>query len=95
MVLKFAGRSNLYGKCDGEVKTFEVLSGDASDELIVDFLERPATNSEPAKCNVIGRVVNLSGSKLQLQVPKAKWAKKERIVFKLSLIHISEPTRPY
>jgi len=93
MVLKFAGRSNLYGKCDGEVKTFEVLSGDASDELIVDFLERPATNSEPANCNVIGRVVNLSGSKLQLQVPKAKWAKKERIVFKIgdqSVLRVSD-----
>ncbi|MDG1874727.1 MAG: hypothetical protein P8J27_12500 [Mariniblastus sp.] len=83
MVLKFTGRANLYGKCDGEVASFEVITGDASDELKVDFLERPEKNSIPAKCEVIGRVVNLSGKTLQLQVPKGKWAKRERINFKI------------
>jgi len=93
MILKFVGHANLYGKCDGEVKTFEVLSGDASEELKVDFLERPEKNSIPAKCDVIGRVVNLSGKKLQLQVPKAKWAKQERIFFKIgddSVLEVSD-----
>ncbi len=85
MILKFTGRASLFGKCDGEVKTFEIISGDASDDLKVNFLERPEKNNQPAKCEVIGRVVNLSGSgKLQLQVPKDKWAKKERIVFKIA-----------
>ena len=84
MIVKFTGRSNLYGKSNGEVKTIEALNVESTPELMVDFQERPETNSEPAKCVVVGRVVNFTGTKLQLEVPKAKWAKKERIVFKIA-----------
>lgn len=84
MIVRFSGRANLYGKSHGEVESIEVLNVDSTPKLIVDFLERPAKNSEPAKCDVVGRVVNFTGTKLQLEVPKAKWAKKERIVFKIA-----------
>lgn len=83
MIVKFMGRTNVYGKCDGQLKSIEVYSGDASDNLQVDFLERPE-GRDAAQVDVIGRVVNLSGNKLQLQVPKAKWSKKERIIFEVA-----------
>lgn len=83
MIVKFAGRTNVYGKSNGQLKRIRVVSGDASNDLEVDFLERPE-GREPGKVNVVGRVVNLAANKLQLQVPKAKWAKKERIVFEVA-----------
>ena len=83
MILKFIGRINVYGKSDGQLKKLQVFTGDASSDLQVDFLERP-DGRDPGNVNVVGRVVNLSANKLQLQVPKAKWAKKERIVFEVA-----------
>ena len=84
MIVHFFGQSNAYGKTTGEITNLVVLDRDASDELKVDFLERPPTPRDAAKVEVIGRVVNLSANRLQLQVPKAKWSKKERIVFTTS-----------
>jgi len=76
MFLKFTGSATLSGKSDGEVETLNVIPGDASKDLKVEFLEQPEKNSQPAKCEVIGRVNGLSGSKLQLQVPKGKGPEK-------------------
>ena len=84
MILKFTGSATLSGKTDGEIETFEVISGDASTDLKVEFPDQPEKNSKPAKCEVIGRVISVSGSKLQLQVPKAKWARKERMNFRIA-----------
>ena len=83
MIVKFSGRTNIRGKADGEIEKLTVLSGDASQELTVDFLERPE-GKEAGDVNVIARVINLGGNKLQLQVPKNTWARKERIIFPLS-----------
>lgn len=83
MIVQFFGRTDVYGKSAGEVKSVNVLSGNSTPDLKVDFLERPEKR-DPANVEVVGRVVNVSGKRLQLQVPKAKWAKKERIVFTVS-----------
>ena len=84
MFLKFTANVTLSGKTDGEIETFQVISGDASDDLKVEFLEQSQKNSQPAKCEIIGRVISFSGKKLQLQVPKGKWARKERMNFKVA-----------
>ena len=83
MIVKFIGRTNVYGKSDGQLKKIQVVSGDASGDLKVDFLERPE-GRDAGRVDVLGRVINLSGNKLQLQVPKAKWSKKERITFEVA-----------
>ena len=80
MIVKFSGRCNVYGKPDGELKTLKVLASDSSEELNVEFLERPE-GRDPANVDVVARALNHGGKKLLLQVPKAKWAKKERITF--------------
>ena len=82
MVVQFEGRTSQYGKSDGEVPQITVLN-DSSSQLKVDFLERPEPG-EAGRCDVVGRVINLTKQKLQLQVPKSKWAKKKRIIFKLA-----------
>ena len=83
MLVQFTGRANVYGKSDGEISSIEVLSGDTKPELKVDFLERPE-GREAGRVEVVGRVVSIAGNRLQLQVPKSKWAKKERISFTVS-----------
>jgi hypothetical protein len=83
MLVQFMGRTNVYGKSDGEISSIEVLSGDTKPELKVDFLERPE-GRDAGKVEVVGRVVSIAGNRLQLQVPKSKWAKKERISFTVS-----------
>ena len=82
MILSFTTRASFNGRSEGEIETFKVISGDTKD-LKVEFLEEPERNSQPAKCNVIGRVISLSKSKLQLHVPHGQWAKKERVTFKI------------
>ena len=82
-LVQFTGRTNVYGKSDGEISSIEVLSGDTKPELKVDFLERPE-GRDAGKVEVVGRVVSIAGNRLQLQVPKSKWAKKERISFTVS-----------
>ncbi len=82
MIVQFEGRTSQYGKSEGEIPQLTVLN-DSSSQLKVDFLERPEPG-EAGRCDVVGRVINLTKQKLQLQVPKSKWAKKERIVFKLA-----------
>ena len=84
MFLKFTANVTRSGNTDGEIKTFKVISGDASDDLKVEFLEESEKNSQPVKCEIIGRVVGFSGKKLQLQVPKGKWAKKGRMNFRVA-----------
>lgn len=83
MIVHFFGRTDVYGKSDGELDSVEVLAERSSPDLMVDFLERPQRR-EPGKVEVVGRVVNVAGNRLQLQVPKAKWAKRERITFTVS-----------
>ena len=80
MIVHFVDKTNVYGKHEGELQTVTVLSGESTPELSVDFLERPEGRDQ-GKVEVVGRVMNVHGSKLQLQVPKSKWAKKERISF--------------
>jgi hypothetical protein len=82
MIVQFQGSANQYGKTDGKVQQLTLLA-DTTTELNVDFLERPEPG-EFGACAVIGRVINLSRQKLQLQVPKSKWAKRERITFELA-----------
>ena len=81
MIVTFSAKCNVYGKSTEPISRVRMLDGDASDQLNVEFLERPEKNSDMVPVEVIGRVVNFKGGKLQLQVPKAKWAKKERILF--------------
>ncbi len=82
MIVRFIDKTNVYGKHEGELQTVTVLPADSTQELKVDFLERPEGRDQ-GKVEIVGRVVNVLGSKLQLQVPKAKWAKKERITFNI------------
>lgn len=83
MIVQFLGRTNVYGKSDGELSELNVLSDTEAPELNVEFLERPEKR-EPGQVEVVGRVVNASTKSVILQVPKAKWAKKERITFSIS-----------
>ena len=83
MLVQFTGRTSVYGKSEGELSSIEVLSGEGKPELKVEFLERPE-GRDAGKVEVVGRVVSISGNRLQLQVPKSKWAKKERISFTVS-----------
>ena len=82
MIVEFVDKTNVYGKHEGELQSIKVLSNKAAPKLKVDFLERPE-GREQGTVEVVGRVVNALGSKLQLEVPKAKWAKKERITFNI------------
>ncbi|MFK7766393.1 MAG: hypothetical protein AB8B55_04175 [Mariniblastus sp.] len=91
MIVKFSGRTNIRGKADGELDKLIVLPGNDSAELTVDFLQRPEGN-EPADVDVVARVINLGGNKLQLQVPKNTWARKERIVFPIAENSVLEIT---
>ena len=75
MLVQFTGRTSVYGKSEGEVSSIKVLSGDGKPELKVEFLERPE-GRDAGKVEVVGRVVSIAGNRLQLQVPKSKWAKK-------------------
>lgn len=85
MTLKFNCRATLNGKTDGKVESLEVISGEGSEDLLkVEFLQEPQKNSTPVDCVVIGRVLGLSRNKLSLSVPSGKWAKKQRINFKLA-----------
>ena len=66
-------------------------SGVASGESIkkagpmkVEFLERPADNSTPAKVEVIGRVLSFASNKLHLQVQPGHWAPQGRIQFEFA-----------
>ncbi len=83
MIVHFFGFTDVYGKSAGDIESVEVFSGEASPDLKVEFLERPE-GRDPARVEVIGRVINVFGNRLQLQVPKSKWAKKERITFTVS-----------
>ena len=83
MIVQFSGRCNVYGKPDGEIKTLKVLPASSAKNLGVEFLKWPEGRN-PGDVEVVARVVKLSGDKLQLQVPKAQWAKKERIKFIVS-----------
>ena len=83
MLVQFTGRTSVYGKSEGEISSIDVLSGEGKPELKVEFLERPE-GRDAGKVEVVGRVVSISGNRLQLQVPKSKWAKKERISFTVS-----------
>lgn len=79
MIVQFTGRANANGKCEGEMSEIKVLN-DSSADLAADFIERPEPG-EAAKIEITGRVMNLIKNKLQLQVPKSNWAKRERIEF--------------
>ena len=83
MIVDFFGRTDVYGKSDGAIDSVNVLSGKTIPDLKVDFLERPE-GRDPAEVEIVGRVINVFGNRLQLQVPKSKWAKKERITFTVS-----------
>lgn len=83
MIVHFFGHTDVYGKSHGEIESVEVLASESTPDLKVDFLERPE-GREPGKVEVLGRVVNVFANRLQLQVPKSKWAKKERITFTVS-----------
>ena len=83
MLVQFTGRTSVYGKSEGEISSIQVLSGDGKPELKVEFMERPE-GRDAGKVEVVGRVVSIAGNRLQLQVPKSKWAKKERISFTAS-----------
>ncbi|MEL7497280.1 MAG: hypothetical protein AAFN77_06685 [Planctomycetota bacterium] len=81
MIVGFRTRCNVYGKSASPLESISVVSGDEADKLKVDFLERPEKNSDFADVDIVGRVNYLKGKRFQIQVPKAKWAKKEKMTF--------------
>jgi hypothetical protein len=84
MVVQFFGSTNVYGKSKTEVKSMDVLLSDTEEKLQADFLERKENNHDECKCKVVGRVLNLTKNKLELQIEKAKWARNGRITFLVS-----------
>lgn len=79
MVVQFEGRLNEYGKSDGTVAVFQEAPSDKS--LQLDFLKRPE-KGDFARVAVLGRVLNVPGQTVLVQVPKARWAKQERVSFR-------------
>lgn len=82
MIVAFSGNASKNGKPEGEIGQLKVLAEMTAD-LKYDFVE----SSEPdtaGKFEVVGRVSERKKQKLQLQVPKTKWTKRERITFKLA-----------
>jgi hypothetical protein len=82
LLVEFSGRTTESGKPTELLSSVTLASQDERPR--VDFLERPATASDGAKVEVVGRVVNLAKTKLYLQVPKGKWARQERMIFELT-----------
>ena len=61
MLVQFTGKTNVYGKSEGEISTIEVLSGEEKPELKVEFLERPE-GRDAGKVDVVGRVGHIKAS---------------------------------
>lgn len=81
MIVMIRTRINVYGKPESALDSVRVANGDFSGDLNVEFLERPEKNSDFADVDIVARVRYIKGTRLQLQVPKAKWAKKEKLTF--------------
>ena len=80
MVVKLKCKLNASGKIESDVEAVQLVANDV--EPKIDLSETPETKSAFAEATVVGRVTAFKSKRLQLEVP-------------LSLIHISEPTRPY
>lgn len=84
MIVGFKTRCNVYGKGESALTQVNVLNGDQASELNVEFLERPEKNSDFANVDIVGRVRYIKGRRFQIEVPKAKWSKKERMTFNVT-----------
>jgi hypothetical protein len=78
MIVEFEGMLNEYGKAEGTVSKFKLAAEDQ--EIRLEFLRRPE-KGDFAPVSVVGRVASYAGKKVTLQVPKARWARQERVAF--------------
>jgi hypothetical protein len=82
LLIEFTGRTTESGKPTETLASVKLASPDEKPR--VDFLERPASPSEGARVEVVGRVMNTARTKLYLYVPEGKWARQERMIFELT-----------
>ena len=82
MVVKLKCKLNASGKIESDVDEVQLVANDV--EPKIDLSETPETRSAFAEATVVGRVTAFKSNRLQLEVPKSDWFKKDKLTLKVA-----------
>ena len=82
MAVKLKCKLNASGKIESDVDEVQLVANDV--EPKVDLSETPETKSAFAEATVVGRVIAFKSNRLQLEVPKSDWFKKDKLSLKVT-----------
>ena len=84
MLLKVKCKLNGSGRIESDIDSVQLVTNGKADSLQVKIATVPDKKSQFADATVVGRVMSFKNNKLQLEVPKTDWYKKDRLSLKVT-----------
>ena len=84
MLVKVTCKLNGSGKVESDIDSVQLVSDEKANPLEVAIATTPDKKSQFADATVVGRVLSFRNDRLQLEVPKTDWYKKERLSLKVT-----------
>jgi len=84
MLVKVKCKLNGAGKTESNIDSVQLVTDEKADSPQVEVAVVPSKKTEFANTLVVGRVLSFRNDKLQLEVPKTDWYKKERLSLKVT-----------
>ena len=82
MVVKLKCKLNALGKIESDIEAVQLVANEV--EPGIDLTETPETKSAFTEATVVGRVTAFKSNRLQLEVPKSDWFKKDKLSLKIT-----------
>ena len=84
MLVKVKCRLNGSGKLESDIDSVQLVTNEKADAPKVEVAAVPDKKSQFADTTIIGRVSAFKNDRLQLEVPKTDWFKKDRLTLKMA-----------
>ena len=84
MLVKVKCKLNGSGRIESDIDLVQLVTDEKADTPQVEVTSIPDKKSQFADAVIVGRVLSFKNDKLQLEVPKTDWYKKDRLLLKLA-----------
>ena len=84
MLVKIKCKLSGLGKIESDIDSVQLITDEQGDTLQVEIASVPDKKSQFADATVVGRVLSFKNNKLQLEVPKTDWYRKDRLTLKIA-----------
>ena len=84
MLVRVKCKLNGSGRIESNIDSVQLVTDQKADSLKVEIGTAPDKKSQFADATVVGRVLSFKNDKLQLEVPKTDWYRKDRLSLKVT-----------